>query len=143
MVFVVLDSPGLVGVNEGHEGNGPHNVLHQLVLAEGLVGTVVANHKQLNPNSIRKFEISQETERRVRRTLTPVAAVPAKAQAKGRRYQGEYAIPAMLAATETTVSTTDFQALNSSNSNTCSLPNGSKKSRPKGTSLNVATVYNW
>jgi hypothetical protein len=48
VVLVVLDPPGLEGVDEGHEGQGAHNVLKQLVGAEAAVTTVVANHKELS-----------------------------------------------------------------------------------------------
>lgn len=49
VVVVVLDSPGLKGVDEGHEGKGANNILHQLVLAEGSVSTVMANDEPLQP----------------------------------------------------------------------------------------------
>ena len=49
VVVVVLDSPGLKGVDEGHEGKGANNILHQLVLAEGSVSTVMADDKPLQP----------------------------------------------------------------------------------------------
>ena len=47
MVDIVLDPPGLKGVDEGCKHEGAHNVLYKLVLAEGAVPTVVANHKEL------------------------------------------------------------------------------------------------
>jgi hypothetical protein len=47
VVLVVLDPPGLEGVDEGHEGQGAYNVLKQLVGAEAAVTTVVANNKEL------------------------------------------------------------------------------------------------
>lgn len=47
VVLVVLDPPGLEGVDEGHEGQGTHNVLQQLVAAEGAVAAVVPDHKEL------------------------------------------------------------------------------------------------
>jgi hypothetical protein len=48
MVLVVLDAPGLKGVNEGHEHQRAHDVLHQLVLAKGAVAAVMPNHKPLH-----------------------------------------------------------------------------------------------
>ena len=47
VVVVVLDPPGLKGVDEGGKGNGAHNVLQELVLGETAVPTVVSNHKEL------------------------------------------------------------------------------------------------
>ena len=47
VVVVVLDAPGLEGVDEGREGDGAHDVLQQLVLAEGAVARVVADHEEL------------------------------------------------------------------------------------------------
>lgn len=47
VVVVVLDAPGLEGVDEGHEHERAHNVLHQVVLVEGAVRALVANHKPL------------------------------------------------------------------------------------------------
>lgn len=52
VVLVVLDPPWLEGVDEGHEGQGAHNVLKQLVGAEAAVTTVVANHKELQAQAI-------------------------------------------------------------------------------------------
>ena len=48
VVVVVLDSPGLKGVDEGHEGQSAHDVLHQLVLAEGSMAAVMSHHKPLH-----------------------------------------------------------------------------------------------
>lgn len=47
VVLVVLDPPGLKGVDERHEGQRAHNVLQQLVVAEAAVTTIMANHKEL------------------------------------------------------------------------------------------------
>ena len=47
MVDVVLDPPWLKGVDEGGKHEGAHNILHQLVLAEGTVPTVMPYHKEL------------------------------------------------------------------------------------------------
>ena len=49
MVVVVLDPPGLKGIYEGRKHQCAHNVLYQLVLAEGAVSTVVSDHKELQP----------------------------------------------------------------------------------------------
>ena len=57
MVVVVLDSPGLKGVDEGHEGKRAHNVLHQLVLTEGSVSTVMANNKPLHQHETKISQI--------------------------------------------------------------------------------------
>lgn len=57
VVVVVLDPPGLEGVYEGHEHEGSHNVLHQLVLAEAAVAAVMPHHKHLQP---RKHTRSKE-----------------------------------------------------------------------------------
>ena len=52
MMDVVLDPPGLEGVYERGKHKGAHNVLYQLVLAEGTVPTVMPHHKKLHiPNS--------------------------------------------------------------------------------------------
>ena len=56
--------------------------------------------------------------------LTPVQAVPANTQARGSRYQGEYAMKAMLAKTEQVVNKTADQALRSFTSNTCKSNSG-------------------
>ena len=48
MVVVVLDAPGLERVDEGHEHESAHDVLHQLVLAEAAVPAVVPDHKHLH-----------------------------------------------------------------------------------------------
>ncbi len=42
VVVIVLNSPGLEWVDEGHEHQCAHNVFHQLVLAEAAVAAVVA-----------------------------------------------------------------------------------------------------
>ena len=47
VVVVVLDAPGLEGVDERREHEGPHDVLQQLVLAEAAVPTVVPDHEEL------------------------------------------------------------------------------------------------
>lgn len=48
VVVVVLDAPGLEGVDEGRKHQGAHDVLHQVVLVEAAVAAVVANHKPLH-----------------------------------------------------------------------------------------------
>lgn len=53
VVVVVLDAPWLKGVDQRHEHQGTHNVLHQVVLVEAPVTSVVANHEKLQ----RKFPI--------------------------------------------------------------------------------------
>lgn len=45
--MVVLDAPGLEGEDDGHEHEGPNDVLQQLVLAESTVTAVMANDKPL------------------------------------------------------------------------------------------------
>ena len=50
MVTVVLEAPGLIGINERHEGNSPDNILQKFVSRKRLVGTVVADHEKLHPN---------------------------------------------------------------------------------------------
>lgn len=52
--------------------------------------------------------------------LTPVQAVPAKAQANGSRYQGEMAMRYKLAATDDKVMATALHAFHGFMSNTCS-----------------------
>lgn len=52
--------------------------------------------------------------------LTPVQAVPAKAQANGSRYQGEMAMRYKLAATDERVMATALHAFNGFMSSTCS-----------------------
>jgi hypothetical protein len=47
VVVVVLDAPGLEGVDEGRKHERPHDILQQLVLAEAAVPAVVANHEEL------------------------------------------------------------------------------------------------
>jgi len=47
VVVVVLDAPRLEGVDERHEHERAHDVLHQLVLAEAAVPGVVPDHEQL------------------------------------------------------------------------------------------------
>ena len=47
VVVVVLDAPGLKGVDEGRKHDGAHDVLQQLVLAEAAVPAVVPHHKHL------------------------------------------------------------------------------------------------
>lgn len=47
VVVVVLDAPGLKGVDEGREHERAHNVLNQVVLVEGAVAGVVANNEPL------------------------------------------------------------------------------------------------
>ena len=51
--------------------------------------------------------------------LTPVKAVPAKAQARGSRYQGLMLMRYRLTATETRVMPTALQAFKGLTSNTC------------------------
>ena len=51
MVVVVLDPPGLKRVYEGCEHQGAHDVLYQLVFAEGTVATIVPNNKELQAHS--------------------------------------------------------------------------------------------
>lgn len=48
---IVLDPPGLKGVYEGSEHESAHNVLYQLILAEGTVPTVVTHHKELHTHN--------------------------------------------------------------------------------------------
>lgn len=48
MVHIVLDPPGLKGVYEGGKHEGPHYILHQLVLAESSVAAVMPHHKELH-----------------------------------------------------------------------------------------------
>lgn len=52
MVVVVLDPPGLKGIDEGGKHQGAHNVLYQLVLAEGAVATVMTHHKELQAQQV-------------------------------------------------------------------------------------------
>ena len=47
VVVVVLDPPGLKGVDEGRKGKGAHNVLQELIFGEAAVPTVVPDHKEL------------------------------------------------------------------------------------------------
>lgn len=47
VVVVVLDPPGLEGVDQGREEDVAHNVLDQVVLVERAVAAVVANHEAL------------------------------------------------------------------------------------------------
>ena len=47
VVLVVLDAPGLEGVDQGHEHDGAHYVLQQLVLAESTMAAVMPHHKHL------------------------------------------------------------------------------------------------
>ena len=47
VVVVVLDPPGLKGVDEGGKGNGAHNVLQEFVCGEAAVATIVPNNKEL------------------------------------------------------------------------------------------------
>ena len=47
MVLVVLDSPRLVGVDEGSHHDSANDVLHELVLKERLVSAVMADDKEL------------------------------------------------------------------------------------------------
>ena len=47
MVVVVLDPPRLERVYERHERQCTHDVLNELILAEGSVPAVMANHKPL------------------------------------------------------------------------------------------------
>ena len=51
MMDVVLDPPGLKGVYEGSKHESAHNVLYQLILAEGTVPTVVTHHKELHTHN--------------------------------------------------------------------------------------------
>ena len=51
MMNVVLDPPGLKGVYEGGKHEGAHNVLHQLVFAEGTVPAVMTHHKKLHTHN--------------------------------------------------------------------------------------------
>ena len=51
--------------------------------------------------------------------LTPVQAVPAKAQAKGSRYQGDMAMAYMLRLTDASVMATALHARKGLMSNTC------------------------
>ena len=46
-MVVVLNSPGVEGVDERHEHERAHNVFHKLVLAEAAVAAVMSHHKQL------------------------------------------------------------------------------------------------
>lgn len=48
MVVVVLDAPGLERVDEGSKHEGAHDVLDQVVLVEGAVARIVANHEELH-----------------------------------------------------------------------------------------------
>lgn len=48
MMDVVLDPPGLKGVYERGKHEGAHNVLYQLVLAEGTVPAIMPHHKELH-----------------------------------------------------------------------------------------------
>mmetsp|Transcript_3393 Transcript_3393/g.9938 ORF Transcript_3393/g.9938 Transcript_3393/m.9938 type:complete len:432 (-) Transcript_3393:50-1345(-) len=54
VVLVVLDPPRVERVDEWHEHEGSHDVLHELVLGEGPVPTVVPNHKEAGPGGRRK-----------------------------------------------------------------------------------------
>ena len=47
MMMVVLDAPRLKGVDEGHEHDGAHDVLNQLIFAEAAMPTIVPNHEHL------------------------------------------------------------------------------------------------
>ena len=47
VVLVVLDAPGVEGIDDGHEHESPDNVLYQLVLAEGAMTAIMANHEPL------------------------------------------------------------------------------------------------
>lgn len=47
VVVVVLDPPGLKGVDDRHKHESADNVFHKLVLAEGAVTAIVANNKPL------------------------------------------------------------------------------------------------
>lgn len=51
VVVVVLDAPRLEGVDEGRKHEGAHDVLEQLVLAEGPVPGIVSNHKELHQST--------------------------------------------------------------------------------------------
>ena len=55
VVVVVLDAPGLKGVDQRHESKRAHDVLQQLVLAEAAVPAVMADHKQLRRQSPAKL----------------------------------------------------------------------------------------
>ena len=50
MMVVVLDPPGLKGIYEGRKHQCAHNILYELVFAEGTVPTVMPNHKELQPD---------------------------------------------------------------------------------------------
>jgi hypothetical protein len=47
MMLVVLNPPGLKGIDQGHECQSSHNVPQQLVLAEAAVATIMANDEEL------------------------------------------------------------------------------------------------
>ena len=47
VVVVVLDPPGLKGVDQGGKHDGPDDVLDEVVLVEGAVAGVVAHGEEL------------------------------------------------------------------------------------------------
>jgi hypothetical protein len=61
VMVVVLDAPGLERVDEGHEHESAHNVLHQLVLAEAAVPAVMAHHKELRQSRQTNMSASSNT----------------------------------------------------------------------------------
>lgn len=73
------------------------------------------------------------------RGLTPVQAVPAKAQARGSRYQGEIAMRYKLSATDERVMATALHAFQGFISNTCSTPDDSEQINEEG---QMAYCYN-
>ena len=137
VVVVVLDSPGLKGVDERHEHQCAYDVFHQLILAEAAVAAIMADHKHLHVRmhtphqnfaavmqvrqrgACRRNCVGSTFEHACRRAFTPVQAVPAKAHANGSIYQGEMEMRYTLSATLTTVVATAPHALNGLISNTC------------------------
>lgn len=47
VVVVVLDPPGLKGVDERRKHQRAHNILHKVVLVEGAVASIVADGEEL------------------------------------------------------------------------------------------------
>lgn len=66
MVHIVLDPPGLKGVKQWHEGEGAHNILHQVVLTKAAMTAVMSNNKELQ-----HMRDSQAKLCSIRRELTP------------------------------------------------------------------------
>ena len=60
-MVIVLDSPGLKGVEQRHECERAHHVLHQIVLAEAAVAAVMANYKELRiPSMLINKEVAPQ-----------------------------------------------------------------------------------